>query len=193
MVIYKKVSAWDALNEFSSDNWSKVGGLVKYCLDHSLESKFDEIANREFPNGCEEDDFKEWCFTDAEEDMRDVMNEGKYHIFNIEWDIDSNDYVELPDSLDIYVPNDVDDIDGYISNWLSNTYNFCHNGFNKAIIKRSGKNKNVMILNGKTYHLEYPKDGECCVRCQFKNECDKGNCPGKCYTDNKDGYWAKGL
>lgn len=130
MVIYKKVSAWDALNEFSSDNWDKVGGLVKYCLDHSLESKFDEIANREFPNGCEEDEFKEWCFTDAEEDMRDVMNEGKYHIFNIEWDTDGDDDAELPDSLDVFVPTDADDVEDYISNWLSNTYGFCHNGFN---------------------------------------------------------------
>ena len=153
MVIYKKVSAWDTLNEFSSDNWDKVGGLVRYCLDHNLESKFDEITNSEFPNGCEEGEFKEWCFTDAEEDMCDVVNESKYHIFNIKWDMDGDDDVELPNSLDIYVPNDADDVEGYISDWLSNTYEFCHNGFNYKEIKHKrntkvcDKKKNVMVLN----------------------------------------------
>lgn len=72
MTIYKKVSPWDSLNEFSSDDWDKVGDLVKYVLDNGLEAEFDKISEQEFTNGCEIEEFKEWCETDALEMVKDV-------------------------------------------------------------------------------------------------------------------------
>ncbi len=69
MVIIEKTSAIKALNKFASDDWDKVGGLMKLILNNDLEDQFDEIATREFPNGCDIDEFREWCETDAESQL----------------------------------------------------------------------------------------------------------------------------
>lgn len=66
MIVYKKESAWNMLNLFAANNWDKVGNLVKFCINHNLKDMFNEIAEIEFPNGCYEDEFEEWCCEDAE-------------------------------------------------------------------------------------------------------------------------------
>ena len=69
MVIIEKTSAIKALNKFASEDWDKVGGLMKLILNNDLEAKFDEIATYEFPNGCEIEEFQEWCETEAEKQL----------------------------------------------------------------------------------------------------------------------------
>lgn len=73
MVIVEKISAFETLNRFASEDWDKVGGLSKMILNNNLEAKFDEIATREFPNGCDIDEFREWCETDAKERMEECI------------------------------------------------------------------------------------------------------------------------
>ena len=54
----------------------------------------------------------------------------KYIVENIDWDVD--DYEELddlPTQLTVLVPNDEEDPEEYISDYLSDEYGYCHNGF----------------------------------------------------------------
>ena len=60
----------------------------------------------------------------------------KYIISNIEYDTDGED-INLPEELEIDVPNelkDADEIDDFISDEISNITGFCHKGFS-AILK----------------------------------------------------------
>lgn len=73
MTIIERTSAMNVLNRFASEDWDKVGGLMKLILDNGLESQFDNVATYEFPNGCDIDEFKEWCETEAEKKMREFV------------------------------------------------------------------------------------------------------------------------
>ncbi len=73
MTIIEKTSAIKAFNRFASEDWDKVGGLMKLILNNNLEAKFDEIADHEFPSGCDIDEFREWCETDAKERMEECL------------------------------------------------------------------------------------------------------------------------
>ena len=66
-----------------------------------------------------------------------VLTEGheeknvKFRVYDIDWDTDGQD-VDLPDEVVVTVPGDVYASAGsssYISDWLSDEYGFCHNGF----------------------------------------------------------------
>ena len=55
----------------------------------------------------------------------------KFRVYDIDWDTDGED-VDLPDEVVVTVPGDVYAAAGsssYISDWLSDEYGFCHNGF----------------------------------------------------------------
>ena len=55
----------------------------------------------------------------------------KFKVWDISWDTDGED-VDLPTELTVVVPEEVFASDGeedYISDWLSDEYGFCHNGF----------------------------------------------------------------
>jgi hypothetical protein len=72
----------------------------------------------------------------------------KVKFSNIQWDIDEEDFpsdekLVLPQNftVDIPVPEDNDtDLSDYLSDWLSNEYGFCHNGFNYQVINGDDKN-----------------------------------------------------
>lgn len=54
-----------------------------------------------------------------------------FKVWNILWETDGED-VELPLELEVVVPEDLyacDEEEEYISNWLTDEYGFCHNGF----------------------------------------------------------------
>ena len=54
-----------------------------------------------------------------------------YKVTNIDYDTDGEN-VELPESLDITVPDEIEDhyeINEFISDEISNQTGFCHNGY----------------------------------------------------------------
>lgn len=54
----------------------------------------------------------------------------KYTVKNIKYDTDGED-IDLPTELEIEIPDYIeeDDIDGYLSDEISNITGFCHYGF----------------------------------------------------------------
>lgn len=60
------------------------------------------------------------------------------NVTDIKWDTDGEE-VDLPDEeqidLDISNESDWDEIEEEISNYLSDTYGFCHDGFNYDVIE----------------------------------------------------------
>lgn len=57
----------------------------------------------------------------------------KYRVEDIWWDTDTDEeFDELPQVCEVDVDDDIaiDDVEDYISDWLSNTYGYCHHGFN---------------------------------------------------------------
>ena len=61
MIITEKYIPWAYFNSFSSDDWAHCGPLVKYVLDHRLESEFNKVAEHEMPEVCSASTFKNWC------------------------------------------------------------------------------------------------------------------------------------
>lgn len=61
MIITEKYIPWAYFNSFSSDDWAHCGPLVKYVLDHRLESEFNKMAEHEMPEVCSASTFKHWC------------------------------------------------------------------------------------------------------------------------------------
>jgi hypothetical protein len=66
---------------------------------------------------------------------------------NIQWDIDEEDFffneeLILPQNFttDVPVPEDNTDLSDYLSDWLSDEYGYCHNGFNYQVINGDDKN-----------------------------------------------------
>lgn len=63
------------------------------------------------------------------------------HFFNVDWDVDGNqsleelgletDFVEEVNIEDI----DEDELDDYLSDWLSDEYGFCHFGFDYEVLE----------------------------------------------------------
>lgn len=89
-----------------------------------------ELFNGEYVGYTEGDDgklnFTSTVLTEGNEE-KDV----KFRVYNIDWDTDGED-VDLPNEIEVNVPAEVvdyDDVNDYISDWLSDEYGFCHNGF----------------------------------------------------------------
>lgn len=59
---------------------------------------------------------------------------------NVQWDVDEEDFLSeeliLPQNFTAVVPAPEDDteLSDYLSDWLSDEYGFCHNGFNYQVI-----------------------------------------------------------
>ena len=54
-------------------------------------------------------------------------------IWDIDWDTDGEDIPELPKEITLQLPEDKVDEDE-ISDYLSDTYGFCHNGFEFEVL-----------------------------------------------------------
>lgn len=65
MVIIKYVDAFKQLEEFATEKWDKVGNLVKYIIDNRKQRVFNDYVSSEFPHGCDEDEFKDFCCEEA--------------------------------------------------------------------------------------------------------------------------------
>lgn len=50
------------------------------------------------------------------------------YVSRIDWDTDGKD-VKLPAKTIVFVPENVEDVENYISEYLSDKYGFCHRGF----------------------------------------------------------------
>lgn len=60
---------------------------------------------------------------------------------NVQWDIDEESVFYDKESfcpevftVDVPAPEDDTDLSDYLSDWLSDEYGFCHNGFNYKVI-----------------------------------------------------------
>ena len=92
-----------------------------------------ELFNGEYVGYTEGDDgvlnFTSTVLTEGHEE-KDV----KFRVYDIDWDTDGED-VDLPDEVVVDVPDEIvgygddGDVNDYISDWLSDEYGFCHNGF----------------------------------------------------------------
>ena len=66
--------------------------------------------------------------------MNESFYEGyPYKVSHIAWDVDNpNDILDLPEIVIVDVPEEIvaaDEEEDYISDYLSDEYGFCHNGF----------------------------------------------------------------
>ena len=63
----------------------------------------------------------------------DAMRGTIIHVSNIQWDVDEDeDGIDLPDEDTIVTAKELkdnDDIEEFVSNFLSDTYGYCHKGF----------------------------------------------------------------
>ena len=62
----------------------------------------------------------------------------KYLVYNIDYDIDEDNVdIYLPQELEISIPDVIDEfeIEGLISDKISNITGFCHNGFSYDLLE----------------------------------------------------------
>ncbi len=67
----------------------------------------------------------------------------KVLVTDIDWDTsdtnyDSEDEIELESSMELEIPEvvvEIDDVENYISDTISNVSGFCHNGFSYDIVE----------------------------------------------------------
>lgn len=73
--------------------------------------------------------------------MKTIPKVLKVKFSDINWDIDKEDFFYNEDLMlpkefttDVPAPEDDTDLSDYLSDWLSDEYGFCHNGFNYQVI-----------------------------------------------------------
>lgn len=78
--------------------------------------------------------FTDWECLERYEKYGDTV---KVKIFDIEWDMDEDDDTVLPTEIvnEFDYKGDNDELVDNISDWLTDEYNYCHEGFNYEIIE----------------------------------------------------------
>ena len=78
--------------------------------------------------------FTDWECLERYEKYGDTV---KVKIFDIEWDIDEDDDTVLPTEIEAEFDyhGDNDELSDNISDWLTDEYDYCHEGFNYEIIE----------------------------------------------------------
>ena len=78
--------------------------------------------------------FTDWECLERYEKYGDTI---KVKIFDIEWDIDEEDDTVLPTEIEAEFDyhGDNDELSDNISDWLTDEYDYCHEGFNYEIIE----------------------------------------------------------
>ena len=78
--------------------------------------------------------FTDWECLERYEKYGDTV---KVKIFDIEWDMDEDDDTVLPTEIvnEFDYKGDNDELGDNISDWLTDEYEYCHNGFNYEIIE----------------------------------------------------------
>lgn len=77
MVIIKHIDAFKQLEEFATDRWDKVGNLVRYIIDNNKHAAFDAYVSYEFPHGCDESEFEDFCCNETEDIMKHIGWKGE--------------------------------------------------------------------------------------------------------------------
>lgn len=78
--------------------------------------------------------FTDWECLERYEKYGDTV---KVKIFDIEWDMDEDDDTVLPNEIvnEFDYNGDNDELSDNISDWLTDEYEYCHEGFNYEIIE----------------------------------------------------------
>ena len=78
--------------------------------------------------------FTDWESLERYEKYGDTV---KVKIFNIEWDMDEDDDAVLPTEIEAEFDykGDNDELEETIADWLTDEYDYCHEGFNYEIIE----------------------------------------------------------
>lgn len=78
--------------------------------------------------------FTDWECLEQYEKYGDTV---KVKIFDIEWDMDEDDDTVLPNEIEAEFDyhGDNDELSDNISDWLTDEYDYCHEGFNYEIIE----------------------------------------------------------
>ena len=78
--------------------------------------------------------FTDWESLERYEEYGDTV---KVKIFDIEWDMDEDDDTVLPTEIvnEFDYHGDNDELGDNISDWLTDEYEYCHNGFDFKIIE----------------------------------------------------------
>lgn len=113
----------DLIPDTDLDLHTMLCGFLKDEREHlkALTDAKDEMGGSRYDG---EDKPKHTIYESSEDDV-------KFRVYDIDWDTDGED-VDLPDEVVVTVPGDVYADAGsssYISDWLSDEYGFCHNGF----------------------------------------------------------------
>lgn len=121
--------------------------MLSYNQINTLQSILEDL----YPDGMDETHLNDilrfetdWIaemlgFTDWEclERYVDYGDTVKVKIFDIEWDMDEDDDTVLPDKIvnEFDYKGDNDELCDIISDWLTDEYEYCHNGFDFKIIE----------------------------------------------------------
>lgn len=78
--------------------------------------------------------FTDWESLERYEEYGDTV---KVKIFDIEWDMDEDDDAVLPTEIEAEFDykGDNDELEETIADWLTDEYDYCHEGFNYEIIE----------------------------------------------------------
>lgn len=131
-----------------------LNGKTKYSVCSEKHEDFEYLLNEEDISDCEYAierpiESKQYFFLNEDNAWSFEPPTEQYVVKDIEWDIDNNEFVEtirLPGELVVNIPcalshdkycvkNGI--IDMFISDWLSDTYGFCHCGFKYDKLKET--------------------------------------------------------
>ena len=132
------------------EGWSGAESTLA-LLSYSQINTLQSILEEAYPEGIDETQLNDilrfetdWIaellgFTDWEclERYEKYGNTVKVKIYNIEWDIDEDDDTVLPTEIvnEFDYHGDNDELGDNISDWLTDEYDYCHEGFNYEIIE----------------------------------------------------------
>lgn len=121
--------------------------MLSYSQINTLQSIFEDA----YPDGMDETHLNDilrfetdWIaellgFTDWEclERYEKYGDTVKVKIFDIEWDMDEDDDTVLPTEIEAEFDyhGDNDELSDNISDWLTDEYDYCHEGFNYEILE----------------------------------------------------------
>jgi len=72
MVVFKTTTAEKQLSTFSTEHWDTVGKLIHHIVDHDAGKKFDDYVTDLYPNGVNEEEFKEFCLNNVDKIIKAI-------------------------------------------------------------------------------------------------------------------------
>lgn len=120
----------------------EVSDLYDWIEENGKAEELDFFMNQEFPHGADRDELQEFIIKNWTEIADELGYEYTadtpiiYHVYDIEWDADDEEYGEIDASTD-FAPTECEvavyerncDLDDVIANKLSDEYGYCVNSF----------------------------------------------------------------